>query len=81
MADLAPLLKALNDFGVLAILVLIIVTGVRRYWVFGWQYEEKLRECEDLRRLAYRLLGVSEGTIDLVRRSAPPGAQGRDDTP
>lgn len=40
------ILQFLNSGGVLAILVLIVWTGRKRFWVWGWTYEEKAKQLE-----------------------------------
>lgn len=42
--------QLLREFGLpLAALTVLVVTGARRWWVWGWQYAEKVAECERMR--------------------------------
>ena len=43
----------MRDFGLpLAMLVAVIWSGAKRYWVFGWAYEDALKRAEQAERRA-----------------------------
>jgi hypothetical protein len=48
------------DLGVAGLILAAIILGWRRYWVFGWKYEEVVRERDAWREIALRSLGVAE---------------------
>lgn len=69
----------INTTGVVGLLVLIIVGGSRKWWVFGWQFkdvEERLSKVEESNsmwmQLALRGVNVTE---QVVRSVAVPDAQ------
>jgi hypothetical protein len=57
---LGELLDLVNKGGVLLLLLLIPVGGHYRWYVFGWAYSEKCRECEQWRAIALRGLDVGQ---------------------
>jgi len=48
------------DLGIAGLILAAIILGWRRYWVFGWKYEEVVRERDAWREIALRSLGVAE---------------------
>lgn len=53
---------AIERFGLpIAILVILVVTGMRQGWVFGWQYKQVQKALEDEHAEATRLREVIEG--------------------
>jgi hypothetical protein len=50
--------------GLLVALLVVIVTGMRRRWVFGWQYDAALKDCEEWKSRALRAMGVAERATD-----------------
>lgn len=73
---LADILKYISQGGVLGILVIILLGGYRKWWVFGWQYKESEQrtskaehERDDWRDIALHGTNIAEQTVDLFRRS------------
>lgn len=58
--DPGQILDLITDFGIIGLLVFIIFAGMKKWWVFGWQYRECKRELDDWRTIALRALNVSE---------------------
>ena len=48
------------DLGIAGLILAAILLGWRRYWVFGWKYEEVVKERDAWREIALRSLGVAE---------------------
>lgn len=67
--DVFSITEALSAMGVTGLLVLIIIGGMKRWWVFGWIYREKHDECERWKDLALRSLSVSEDIADVVEKN------------
>lgn len=44
--------KYVDKLGVVLILILVIVGGFKKWWVFGYQHAEKSRECDEWKSLA-----------------------------
>jgi hypothetical protein len=41
-----------SPLGLAGFLLVVLWTGARRWWVFGWVYEDKKKENEEWMRLA-----------------------------
>jgi len=61
------ILEFANTAGVIALLVIAIITGLRGYWVFGWVYrdcvsrgEQCQRESDQWKNLALRGSNLAE---------------------
>lgn len=74
--DLQDALKYISQIGVLGVLTVVLYGGYKRWWVFGWIYQqseirvEKLeKERDDWRDLALHGTTLAEQTVDLFRRS------------
>lgn len=50
--DLNQVLDVIAKGDVAVLLALIIFAGARRWWVWGWVYDDKTREAEDFKALA-----------------------------
>jgi hypothetical protein len=55
--------KWIQDVGVYGILILIIYGGWKQWWVFGWQYTDKAKECESWKTIALKGLFVAERIV------------------
>jgi hypothetical protein len=53
----------IQSTGIIGILVIILFTGIKRMWVFGWQYNE-------LKERYAKLVEEKDGWKDLAMRSA-----------
>lgn len=51
-------------------LVIVIYTGVRRLWVFGWLYSEKAKEADQWREMALRGTTLAEKAVKNVDADA-----------
>ena len=56
-------IRDILDAGLTGLTLLVILLGWRRYWVFGWKYEEVVRERDLWREIALRSLGVAEQVV------------------
>lgn len=63
VTDPLEILDLLDRFGVLGLLVVILYGGVRGWWVFGWVYQDKLRQAEEWKRLALHGTAVIERAV------------------
>lgn len=62
------LLALLDKGGTIALLVFVLIAGWRGWWVFGREYNDKVKECDSWRRLAL------QGT-DLAHRAVALGSE------
>jgi hypothetical protein len=67
--DLGVILDVVQKGGMVGLLLAILVGGMKRWWVFGWVYEdkdkqlvEKQRESDMYRELAFRGTQLAEIT-------------------
>jgi hypothetical protein len=60
---LQEIVATIRDGGAWTFLVLIVLGGARQWWVFGWQYAEKSKECEAWKTLALKGLTVAERIV------------------
>lgn len=58
---------------IIGLLVTILVSGIRRDWVFGWTYAEMARRAERFEDLALKTLGLAERMTDIVERARSEG--------
>ena len=63
MDDPTNLVQLLDKGGTLALLLIIIVGGYRKWWVFGWAYRDKADETRYWRDIALRALNVGEAAV------------------
>lgn len=61
-------LRILDSFGVLGALVLAFIGGMRKWYVWHWQYREVVRDRDFWRDTALRALNVGEAVIGRSRR-------------
>ncbi len=74
MVDLAQILNIINNFGVVGLLVLILAGGMRRWWVWGWTYDDIVAERDTWKDLALSGTSLAERAVNLAdthRRSGP----------
>ena len=57
----------LGQAGVLVLLLVILWSGWRGYWVFGRYYEDVVRRNERLERKMDRILGAAETGTDIAQ--------------
>jgi hypothetical protein len=57
----------LTDFGVIGLLAFIIFAGMKKWWVWGWQYRDLQKKCDQdvdfWKAIALRALNVSETAV------------------
>ncbi len=78
---LVELFAYVKDGGTIAVLLLVIVGGFRRWYVWGWYAEEQSRRIEQLEQRLERATRVAEsGTAaaDRATRVAERKAEGAD---
>ena len=62
------LISVISDFGVIGLLVVIIATGFRRYWVFGWVYDQVRAERDEWKAMALEGCDLAERAVTPARR-------------
>ena len=46
----------------------VVWGGRKRWWVFGWQYEEKSKEAEFYRSIAFRTTSAAEAATSAAEK-------------
>lgn len=64
---IVELVQVLRDGGMLAGLLLILVGGFRRWWVWGYQLVEMQRERDEWKGLFLRSMKVAETAVSVAR--------------
>ena len=75
-----PIEDILSKADVVGILVFIIVSGMKKVWVFGWIYIQTMHDLEEMRserdewkELAWNNSGLAERAITIVKTKAKIG--------
>lgn len=69
--DLIKISHALSEAGLVTLLVLILIGGQRKWWVYGWQLEESERRADEWKAMAQEGRHVTATAVDLARRRKP----------
>ena len=65
--DPHEIIQTVRDAGVTGLLIFALIGGFRKWWVFGWQYNEKVRESDEWKRLALEGTELSERAIQVAK--------------
>lgn len=57
------LLQSVNDLGIVGLLLVIIIGGLRGFWVWGWLYREEQRDKNEWKAIALQALGITEKVV------------------
>jgi hypothetical protein len=75
--ELASILDAVSRAGIIGLLLIIILSGARGDWVFGWVYRSLLNELERCRHdrdkwrdLALSSTGIAEELVERMRNGS-----------
>lgn len=68
--DPVSLYNAVQTGGVVAVLLILIVGGIKKWWVFGWQYREIEKSNARWMELALRSTNLAE-SIDAIKQQRP----------
>jgi hypothetical protein len=61
------ILDLLTQGGVVSLLVLIVVGGWRRWYVWSWQYKEVVKDRDFYRTLAFRGTSLAEKATEAAK--------------
>lgn len=64
---LPELFMYISDGGVIGLLILAVVGGFRRWYVFGWQYDMIVKERDEWKHAALRATGINEKVLDVAQ--------------
>lgn len=56
----------IQTLGVTGILLVILVGGARKWWVFGWQYDAKCKECDEWKSAAKSSTSAAEEAVKIA---------------
>lgn len=60
-----------SDAGTFAFVVLILISGWKGIWVWGWSYKELKRERNEWRRLALMNKDLAHDAVRVVEKQTP----------
>lgn len=60
MTDLGTIAGFADKVGVVALLIFILFSGMKRWWVFGWTYKEERERSQEWRDLALTGTRIAE---------------------
>jgi hypothetical protein len=66
--ELGQVLRWVSDLGVIGLLLIIIWSGHRRLWVWGWQLEAAERREDEWRQMALKGTEIGERVIGVVEK-------------
>lgn len=65
---LSDILSTVRDAGVIGLLVIIIVGGHRKWWVWGYLYDQVLKERDEWKTLALRGTELADRMVTITKR-------------
>jgi hypothetical protein len=65
--DLAQIVRVISDAGIIGLLVVILVGGSKRWWAWGWQYEDLIKEKDEWKRLALSGTDMAEKLTSIAQ--------------
>lgn len=68
--EFGSIFRLVSDGGVIGLLIAILVGGVRRWWVFGWQHEEMRKDRDEWKALALHSITTAEAGTTLAETLA-----------
>jgi hypothetical protein len=63
------LLNLASRGGVIGLLLAIIIGGIRKWWVFGWQYDALIKDRDEWKKLALNGASTAEEISGYLVRS------------
>lgn len=71
MQDMASTVEWIQTGGFVGLLILIVMGGFRRWYVWAWQYDEKSKECEQWKTIALGSLTHANKAVQIAERILP----------
>lgn len=68
MGEASSLLAFLRDGGIVSMLILIVVGGMRRWYVWDWQYRELEKQRDEWKELARGGTRLADRAVGLAER-------------
>ena len=68
MPDVATLSELIQTGGVVSLLLTFIVGGIRRWWVWGWQYDDLRKSHDEWKTIALAGSNLSRRAVEIVER-------------
>lgn len=65
---LAQVLSTLRDAGVIGLLVMIILGGYKKWWVWGYLYEEAKKEADEWKEIALKGTELADRMVDISKK-------------
>lgn len=55
-----------SDAGIIGLLIYVLLGGARKWWVWGWTYEEAIRDRDEWKDLALSGTDLAERAVSLA---------------
>ena len=68
--DYQEIVQAVRDVGVTGLLIFALIGGFRKWWVFGWHYNDVVREKNEWKQLALGGTHLSERAVEVAKQAA-----------
>ena len=72
MTELSTVLEVVDKISTLLLLILALVGGAKRWWVFGHHYVDKCLECEQWRTLCLSGHDLNKQTVQTLTTVVRP---------
>jgi hypothetical protein len=59
-------IQLIQTLGVTGLLLVILVGGAAKWWVFGWAYDAKCKECEEWKAAAKSSTNAAEEAVKIA---------------
>lgn len=66
------LLQSMDKGGVIGMCVMLLISGVKKWWVFGWVYEEMRADRDDWKRVAQSYAAAGRSAIEVAKTVVQP---------
>ena len=70
--DFNDILNFVDKGGTIGLLVVILIGGMRAWWVWGWLYREVVEEKNEWKDIALRGIISAEEAVDIVEKTPIP---------
>lgn len=76
--SLGDIIKTIGDLGVMGLLVVLMYGGIKRWWVYGWQYSEMVADRDQWKEMALRGTELAERATNTVAAVSEPRTRARE---
>lgn len=63
---LGDVVKTIGDLGVIGLLIVLLWGGIKKWWVFGWAYDQIVIDRDEWKEMALKGIQLAARTVDAV---------------